>query len=65
MMIEFWKTGERSFSEIFDLFQLDKSTISKHLLVLKEAGIVSGRPRHPPIPLPINRIGGISPEFVL
>ena len=65
MMIEFLKTGERCFSEIFDLFQLDKSTISKHLLVLKEAGIVSGRPRHPPILPPINRIGGISPEFVL
>ncbi len=43
MMIEFLKTGESSFSDIFDLFQLDKSTVSKHLLVLKEAGIVSSR----------------------
>ncbi len=43
MMIEFLKIGERSFSDIFDLFQLDKSTVSKHLLVLKEAGIVSSR----------------------
>ena len=43
MMIEFLKTGERAFSDIFDLFQLDKSTVSKHLLVLKEAGIVSSR----------------------
>ncbi len=43
MMIEFLKTGERSFSGIFDLFQLDKSTVSKHLLVLKEAGIISSR----------------------
>lgn len=43
MMIEFLKTGERSFSDIFDLFQLDKSTVSKHLLVLKESGIVSSR----------------------
>ena len=43
MMIEFLKDGEHAFSEIFDLFQLDKSTISKHLLVLKEAGIVSSR----------------------
>jgi ArsR family transcriptional regulator len=43
MVIEFLKDGERSFSEIFDLFQLDKSTVSKHLLVLKEAGIVSSR----------------------
>ncbi len=43
MMIEFLKTGEHSFSVIFDLFKLDKSTVSKHLLVLKEAGIVSSR----------------------
>ena len=43
MVIEFLKNGERSFSEIFDLFQLDKSTVSKHLLVLKEAGIVSSK----------------------
>jgi ArsR family transcriptional regulator, arsenate/arsenite/antimonite-responsive transcriptional repressor len=43
MMIEFLKKGERSFSEIFDLFKLDKSTVSKHLLVLKEAGIVTSR----------------------
>ena len=43
MVIEFLKNGERSFSEIFDLFHLDKSTVSKHLLVLKEAGIVSSK----------------------
>jgi len=43
MVIEFLKNGKHSFSEIFDLFQLDKSTVSKHLLVLKEAGIVSSR----------------------
>jgi len=43
MVIDFLKTGESSFSDIFDLFQLDKSTVSKHLLVLKEAGIVSSR----------------------
>ncbi len=43
MMIELLKGGERSFSEIFKLFNLDKSTVSKHLLVMKEAGIVSSR----------------------
>lgn len=43
MVIDFLKSGDRSFSEIFDLFQLDKSTVSKHLLVLKEAGIVSSK----------------------
>jgi ArsR family transcriptional regulator len=43
MVIEYLRNSERSFSEIFNLFQLDKSTVSKHLLVLKEAGIVSSR----------------------
>jgi ArsR family transcriptional regulator, arsenate/arsenite/antimonite-responsive transcriptional repressor len=43
MMIDEMKAGERSFSHLFDLFELDKSTVSKHLLVLKEAGIVSSR----------------------
>jgi len=43
MVIEFLKGGERSFGEMFDMFELDKSTVSKHLLVLKEAGIVSSR----------------------
>ncbi len=43
MMIEFLKKEDRSFSNVFDLFKLDKSTVSKHLLVLKEAGIVSSR----------------------
>ena len=43
MIIDGLKRKERSFSELFDLFQLDKSTVSKHLLVLKEAGIISSR----------------------
>ena len=43
MVIEFLRGGERPFSAIFNLFQLDKSTISKHLLVFKDAGIVSSR----------------------
>lgn len=43
MIIEYLKEGTRSFSEIFDLFTLDKSTVSKHLLVLKEAGIVTSQ----------------------
>ena len=43
MIIDFLKKKERSFSEIFDLFELDKSMVSKHLLVLKEAGIVSSK----------------------
>ena len=43
MLIDVLKEGERPFFELFDLFNLDKSTVSKHLLVLKEAGIVSSR----------------------
>ncbi len=43
IIIEHLRNGERSFSDLFGLFQLDKSTVSKHLHVLKEAGIVSSR----------------------
>ena len=43
MIVEYLKDGSRPFSEIFGLFHLDKSTVSKHLLVLKEAGIVSSK----------------------
>jgi len=43
MIVEYLKDDPRSFSEVFNLFRLDKSTISKHLLVLKEAGIVFSR----------------------
>jgi ArsR family transcriptional regulator len=43
MVIEFLKEGERPFSEVAELFKLDKSTVSKHLLVLKEAGIITSR----------------------
>ena len=39
MIVEYLKDSSRSFSEIFSLFALDKSTVSKHLLVLKEAGL--------------------------
>jgi ArsR family transcriptional regulator, arsenate/arsenite/antimonite-responsive transcriptional repressor len=43
MIIESLKGGDRTFSEVYGYFGLDKSTVSKHLLVLKEAGIVSSR----------------------
>lgn len=43
MVIDFLQGEERAFSEIFNLFQLDKSTVSKHLLVLKESGVISSR----------------------
>jgi ArsR family transcriptional regulator len=43
MLIEFLLDGEHSFSEIFRLFQLNKSAISRQLLILKEAGVVSSR----------------------
>ncbi len=43
LIIEYLKDGPRAFSEVFGLFTLDKSTVSKHLLVLKEAGIVTSQ----------------------
>jgi ArsR family transcriptional regulator len=43
MTIDALKGGDRSFSTLNGLFNLDKSTVSKHLLVLKEAGILSSR----------------------
>ena len=43
MMVEFLTSGEKSFSDIFNLFNLDKSTVSKHLLVLKEVDLISSK----------------------
>jgi len=43
MIVEVLKDGELSFSKINDMFENDKSTVSKHLLVLKEAGVVSSK----------------------
>jgi ArsR family transcriptional regulator len=43
MIVELLKEGEAPFSTIHGLFESDKSTVSKHLLVLKEAGIVTSR----------------------
>jgi ArsR family transcriptional regulator len=43
MVVELLKEGEAPFGKIHGLFESDKSTVSKHLLVLKEAGIVSSR----------------------
>ena len=43
MIVDILRGGEKPFSEINGTFQFDKSTVSKHLSVLKEAGIVSSR----------------------
>ena len=43
MVIELLKDGEKSFSELMEYFDIDKSTLSKHISVLKVAGIVSSR----------------------
>lgn len=43
MIVELLQSGQKPFSAVNDSFNLDKSTISKHLTVLKEAGIVSSR----------------------
>jgi ArsR family transcriptional regulator, arsenate/arsenite/antimonite-responsive transcriptional repressor len=43
MIVDFLQKGEAPFGKIHHLFESDKSTVSKHLHVLKEAGIVSSR----------------------
>jgi len=43
MVIELLKDGEKSFSELMEYFDIDKSTLSKHISVLKVAGIVTSR----------------------
>lgn len=43
MIVDALKDNEIPFSKINEFFKSDKSTVSKHLLVLKEAGIVSSR----------------------
>lgn len=43
MIVDLLREGEKPFSEINNAFHVDKSTVSKHLAVLKEAGIVSSR----------------------
>lgn len=43
MIVDLLREGERPFSELNNTFQVDKSTVSKHLTVLKDAGIVSSR----------------------
>ena len=43
MIIDALKEREMLFSEIKEMFDFDKSTISKHLLVLKQAGVVSSK----------------------
>lgn len=41
MMLEHLNSGEKTFSELFSLFNLDKSTVSKHLSVLRNVNILS------------------------
>ncbi len=43
MIVDLLREGQKPFSEINDLFRFDKSTVSKHLSVLKDAGMVSSR----------------------
>ncbi len=43
MIVDMLKEGEVSFAKINSVFESDKSTVSKHLLVLKDAGILSSR----------------------
>ena len=43
IMVEALKDGERCVCELNELFDADHSTISKHLSVLRNAGVVSDR----------------------
>lgn len=43
MMVEALANGERCVCELNELFEADHSTISKHLAILKQAGLVSDR----------------------
>jgi len=43
IVIELLKEGEKSFSVLMEYFDIDKSTLSKHIGVLKVAGIVKSR----------------------
>ena len=43
IVIEVLKECEKSFSELMEYFDIDKSTLSKHISVLKNSGIVSSR----------------------
>ncbi len=43
IIIDLLKDKEHCFSKICEQFDLDKSTISKHLSVLKETGIITSK----------------------
>jgi ArsR family transcriptional regulator, arsenate/arsenite/antimonite-responsive transcriptional repressor len=43
MVVDILKDGETTFAKINEVFESDKSTVSKRLLVLKDAGILSSR----------------------
>ncbi len=43
MVVDLLKEGEIKFSDICEKFDVDKSTISKHLAILKEVGILSSK----------------------
>jgi len=43
LIVESLAKGERCVCELNELFEADHSTISKHLAVLKQAGVVSDR----------------------
>lgn len=43
MLIDALRTGDLTFGALLRKFQLDKSTVSKHLLILVNAGLLSTR----------------------
>lgn len=43
IVIELLKDNDKSFSELLEFFDIDKSTLSKHISVLKTTGIVTSQ----------------------
>lgn len=41
MILNALEESEQTFSDLMKLFEFDKSTVSKHLTILKKAGIIS------------------------
>ncbi|MBN2017988.1 MAG: winged helix-turn-helix transcriptional regulator [Candidatus Cloacimonetes bacterium] len=43
IVIELLKDNDKSFSELLEYFDIDKSTLSKHISILKTIGIVTSQ----------------------
>lgn len=66
MMVEALAGGEMCVSELNEMFEVDHSTISKHLTIMKKAGVLSDRKEglkvyyRLEVPMILNFIGSIT-----